>query len=401
MALAKQTSWDPLDSFCYDSSVEQIFWEKSASSARKLREALDEWIPLRKETITTVNRMARDVAGVNDIADGFKMVTTSVGFALGVVGLLVTGGLGGAAVFAFELACGGANVFAETTRIEKLKDLQRKHMETYGKELKQYQVVIKAFADLYKCIEEQNNYGPQESKKRCVALAEAGGYSDIELKAYMKDLNDLNTQIEKASNTATYKVLTESKEVLKWLRDIAKIARKAAEETVSEVTSEAAALALTEGQTWEAALDIAEGVGKAAMRAMINTVSKKAAGANLKVDKELIEFVKTARKAAGLKVLFEVAGAEIPAEAATKTQTENTMKKIGRRLPLLKAGVFLLGVGIDVYETGRQIYVGETTVRKLREMTCSLKQEICEKVIPIYNCYAKRLYLDQLDIPEF
>jgi hypothetical protein len=251
--------------------------------------------------------------------------------------------------------------------------------------------VIEAFTDLHRFIEEQNKNGLGEWYSR---LAKFGEYSAEKMKDYLETLADLNYEIQEASKTAIEEAVETVRMALKGAQRTAKVAADVA----SEVASKTTARAIMKGVTKEAAKGIAEAAGKTAAESVLKAISK----GTTEVGEAFLKSV--ASKAAGIASDAAItAAARIAGKGAAEAGGKSAVKligRVGRLLPFLNIAVLLVD-GVDIYHAGQEINVGSKTEHQLRGKAESLKQEVREKAIPIYNCYAKRLNWPRLDTSRF
>ena len=428
-----------------DEAAKKIL-EDSKPAVLLLKSALDEWLPLRKQTITALEKLADDAATTGNVANGFQLGGAIVSIGSGLLGgaaIIFSAGLAtpvavglGVAILASTTAVGVAEI-TKAVHFPKLLDAAQDEL---GKELDQYQTVIKACADLHECVTDQSEF--QESSKWYDWLYMP--YMSAQL-AYgmLQDSKKIYELLSSASNAAkgTSEVVVSEmgKAALKTSEKAAtraagtaatKAAGKAAGKGATRAAGKAATKAAGKGATRAAVKAAGKGatraVGKAATKAASKGATRAAGkaairaagkGATRAVGKAATKATAKVATKATAKVATKAVGkaaTEVTAKAMVKTSTEVTTavskavalpatKSAGKRalklVPLLQVVTIVLDAKA-AYSAGKELVGGTEAECKLRKKVESLKKEVTDLLIPIYNGYARRLNWSLYDTPK-
>ena len=343
--------------------------------------AIKEWILNRKETISTMERVADRIENDLKRVNQAKLVGSSIGVVTG----LITGGVGLAAIVATGglaapvVAAGGiasmagiggsvVSFSADVRKVAILRKYQREMNAKFNEEIESYQNVIKNLARLGKILTKMN-------EERCEQYLWLTARINIQSTINVLTVYSMmNLHIAGVTGKAAGTKVFEAARVIAATDDIATVGVKAlsgmgAEEliTIGTQAAEAAANSTTAGM-------VLNKVGK-----IIPAFSNK-----------VTSITKAAGQAAG-KTAFK-AGATEGTETITKAASCAATKAgrvAGKTLPFINFASAAWDCR-ESYRTYNDVYYGVEEVRALREKILAMKRETNRIVEDMYNQFADK-----------
>ena len=369
-----------------------------------LRDALDDWIPKRKQTMKAMEELADDINTHGKVDNGVKIAGAAVGAAAGVAGgvlgliaIFATGGLATPFVVAGAVAgvagVGGAVTAggAEIHKAFKLPSLLNEAQDKLEGETDEYKTVIDNLARLHKTVEKKKVDVPTQ----WMAGVSAPSNSAQAVLGLLSAYSSLQIQIAEAASIAAAEAaatVVAKQTALQIVGPTAEAVIEAATKAAKDAGTKTAVGAVLKGFSETTTEAIAKAAGKAAAEAAMDagkTATREAIQAAAEAAAR--PAARTAARAIIKEAAKEVGAVtgEVAAKTTGKSAGAIIGKTLGRAIPFLNFGFAIW----DTVEGGKAAYdiaSGTSEEQTLREKIKQLKQEANKIVVRIYNFYADK-----------